>query len=242
MEKVEDMKAKKKHDEELAQLDNQLYGGHSIMLKLKSNAGIIMIILTFMQQMTGINPVSVYGHQVAKNSVESVRYMVPSIINTIQLVGTLKSSYLLHHYGRKHLFVYGSLGIAISLMILYFGLVIQDVNKGLGTFLVLFGLSLFSYIFGMTIAPCTWLYLSEIVDPELMPYAVISNRFTAFVSVLTFPILTSDVFGGDSSPIFLFFATLMLIYFWFTRKYLIETKGKEEKQIRLEFKEMRWKN
>ena len=95
------MKAKKKHDEELAQLDNQLYGGHSIMLKLKSNAGIIMIILTVMQQMTGITPVSIYGHQIAKNSVESVRYMVPSIINSIQLVGTLKSSYLLHHYGRK---------------------------------------------------------------------------------------------------------------------------------------------
>ena len=66
-----------------------------------------------------------------------------------------------------------------------------------------------------------------------MPYAVISNRFTAFLSVLMFPIIASDVFGGDSSPLFLFFATLMLIYFWFSKKYLIETKGKEEKQIRL---------
>lgn len=129
--------------------------------------------------------------------------------------------------------MYGSLGIAISLIVLYSGLVIQDVNNGLGTFLVLFGLSLFSYIFGMTIAPCTWLYISEIIDPEVMPYAVISNRFTAFLSVLMFPIIASDVFGGDSSPLFLFFATLMLIYFWFSKKYLIETKGKEEKQIRL---------
>ena len=129
--------------------------------------------------------------------------------------------------------MYGSLGIAISLIVLYFGLVIQDVNNGLGTFLVLFGLSLFSYIFGMTIAPCTWLYISEIIDPEVMPYAVISNRFTAFLSVLMFPIIASDVFGGDSSPLFLFFATLMLIYFWFSKKYLIETKGKEEKQIHL---------
>lgn len=165
MEKIEDMKAKKKHDEELAELDNQLYGGHSIMLKLKSNAGIVVIIITIMQQMTGINPVSIYGHQIAKNSVESVRYMVPSIINSIQLVGTLKSSYLLHHYGRKQLFVYGSLGLAISLMVLYFGLVIQGSNLSLGTFLVLLGLGLFSYIFGMTIAPCTWLYISEIIDP-----------------------------------------------------------------------------
>lgn len=135
------------------------------MLKLKSNAGIIMIILAVMQQMTGVNPVSIYGHQIAKKSVESVRYMVPSIINSIQLVGTLKSSYLLHHYGRKHLFVYGSLGIATSLIILYFGLIIQDANQGLGTILVLVGLSLFSYLFGMTIAPCTWLYISEIIDP-----------------------------------------------------------------------------
>jgi SP family sugar:H+ symporter-like MFS transporter len=160
MEKIEDFKSKQIHDKEMSELDNQFYGGHSILLKFKSNAGIIALIISTMQQLTGINPISLYGYQVAKDSIESIRELVPSIINSIQLVGTIKSSFLLHRYGRKDLFVYGSLGLSISLMILFVGLIIQGISNGFGTFLVLLGLCMFSLIFGMTIAPCTWLYIS----------------------------------------------------------------------------------
>lgn len=118
-----------------------------------------------MQQLSGINPISIYGYEIAKKSIESIRYLVPSIINGIQLLGTIKASYLLYRYGRKDLFVYGCLGMSFSLLSIFFGLIIQDLSNGMGTFLILLGLGLFSSVFGMTIAPCTWLYITEIVDP-----------------------------------------------------------------------------
>jgi hypothetical protein len=141
-------------------LDSQLYGGHSILQKLKSNAGIISVIIAVMQQLSGVNPISIYGSQVAKDSVESIRELVPSIINGIQFLGTIKASYLLHRFGRKDLFVYGSLGMSITLITLYVGLLIQEYSNGVGTFFILCGLSSFSLVFGMTIAPCNWLYIS----------------------------------------------------------------------------------
>lgn len=55
--------------------------------------------------------------------------------------------------------------MSISLFILYVGLQVQSYFNYLGTLMVLSGLSLFSLIFGATIAPCNWLYISEIVDP-----------------------------------------------------------------------------
>lgn len=152
--------------------------------------------------------------------------MVPSIINTIQAVGTIKSSYLLHRYGRKDLVIFGSLGISLSLIVLSVGLFMQSFSNSLGTFLILLGLGAFSYIFGMTIAPCTWILISEIVDPEVMPYTVAANRLSAFMSQLLFPIITVNVLGGDCTILFLFFALLMMIYYYFCRRYLIETKGK----------------
>ena len=98
---------------------------------------------------------------------------------------------------------------------------IQNILNGLGTFLVLIGLGGFSITFGMTIGPCTWLYISEIADPEVLPYAAASNRLAAVFSITFFPIITVSLMNGDCTFLFLFFALVMLYFSSFYNRYLI---------------------
>jgi len=70
----------------------------------------------------------------------------------------------------------------------------------------------------------------------LIPYGAMANRLSAFLSIMLFPIITNNILGGDCSVLFLFFAILMYLYSKFCQRNLIETKGKEEKEIRKEIK------
>lgn len=126
--------------------------------------------------------------------------------------------------------------MGIFLLFIFVGLMIQPLSNNFGTIIIIIGLMAFSLIFGMSIGPVTWLYVSQVVDPELIPYGAIANRFTAFLSILLFPIITNNILDGDCSMLFLFFAILMYLYNRFCHINLIETKGKEEKQIRKEIK------
>jgi MFS family permease len=146
---------------------------------------------------------------------------MPTIVNSVQLFGTLNSSYLLSKYGRKDLFILGGYGMSISLFAIFLGLMIQDSLNGLGTFLILVGLGACSIVFGMTIGPCTWLYISEIADPEVVPYAAALNRLAAVLSITLFPIVTASLLNGDCNFIFLFFSAIMLYFSFFYKKYLI---------------------
>ena len=125
----------------------------------------MVLIVGAMQQLSGMNVVSLYGCEIAKDSIQSVRLLVPSLINSIQLLGAINSSYLLHRYGRRDLFVKGSLGLSMTMFAIFIGLSLQHFFNELGTFIILLGLSLFSIMFGMTLGPCTWLYLAETADP-----------------------------------------------------------------------------
>jgi hypothetical protein len=59
-----------------------------------------------------------------------------------------------------------------------------------------------------------------------MPYTAAANRLSAFLSILLFPIVTSNILNGDSSPLFIFFSALMYGNYVFCSRYIIETKGK----------------
>lgn len=111
--------------------------------------------------------------------------------------------------------------MCVSLFSIFLGLMIQDSLNGLGTFMILVGLGVVSISFGMTIGPCTWLYISEVADPEVVPYAAALNRLAAVLSITLFPIITGSLLNGECTFIFLFFAAVMLYFSSFYKKYLI---------------------
>jgi len=61
--------------------------------------------------------------------------------------------------------VYGSIIVASSLFCISLGLIIQTISINLGTLITLVGLVGLGMGFGITFAPSTLVYISEIVDP-----------------------------------------------------------------------------
>jgi hypothetical protein len=112
------------------------------------------------------------------------------LVNCIGLFSTLLSSYTLHNYGRKDLLSKGNILLGISTLLVTVGLIIQANYNFFGTVIIVTGLCLFSLVFGVSVGPTVWLYMSEVADLEVMPYAICFNRFIAFLTIALFPYLT----------------------------------------------------
>lgn len=72
---------------------------------------------------------------------------------------------MLSLYGRKDLFVHGSKWMGIFLLAIFVGLMIQPFANSFGTIIIIIALMVYSLIFGMSVGPVTWLYVSEVLDP-----------------------------------------------------------------------------
>lgn len=95
------------------------------------------------------------------------------------------------------------------------------------------GLVIFMANFGLSLGPIVWLYIPEIVEPEVVPFSTLSNWASAAIVMILFPIMIDKL--GNSGPLFLFFALWSLASFCLNQRLVIETKGKTEKQIYSEF-------
>jgi len=54
--------------------------------------------------------------------------------------------------------------MGISTLFVTIGLASQTNFSFIGVFLILSGLCLFSFVFGISVGPTTWLYMSEVAD------------------------------------------------------------------------------
>jgi hypothetical protein len=97
--------------------------------------------------------------------------------------------------------------------------------------MIIFGLFIFMAIFGMTLGPVVWLYIPEIVNPKVIPVSTMFNWIANLLIVLLFPIIRSSLPGQNPAMMFVFFGAWCMASFFFNAKFLIETKGKKEKEI-----------
>ena len=81
--------------------------------------------------------------------------------------------------------------------------------------------------FGVSLGPVVWLYIPEIVEPEIIPFSTLANWTAASVVVITFPILSKAF--GTPVPLFIFFAVWSYTSVWVNRRWLVETQNKNEK-------------
>ena len=135
--------------------------------------------------------------------------------------------------------VYGGVGIAFFLGVLGYDFSIfnlEDVENNSTMSKLLFPLMLvcIRITFSLTLGPVVWLYITEIVQPNIVPIAVFLNWLTVSLVNTFFPIFT-EIFGGNPSKIFYFFGSYVLISTIVNKWLLIETANKTEEEIRLEF-------
>jgi len=190
---------------------------------------IIGVALAVFQQWCGINTVFNYAEEIFTAAGYGVSDTLFNIVITgsVNLIFTLVAMFTVDKWGRKKLMVMGSIGLAVTYILLgsafYFQL------KGIAVLsLVVIAIS----IYAMSLAPITWVILSEIFPNRIrgaaMAMATFALWIACFILTYTFPLLNKS-FGAAGT--FWVYAGICLLGFIFILKKLPETKGKSLEEI-----------
>lgn len=190
---------------------------------------VLGIVLAVFQQWCGINVIFNYAEEIFTSAGYSVNDMLFNIVitGTVNLVFTLLAMRMVDSWGRRKLMLLGSAGLAVIYFMLgtsyFFEL------KGLAI-LVLVMVAIATY--AMTLAPITWVILSEIFPNSIrgaaMAIATTALWIACFVLTYTFPILNKML---NASGTFWLYAFICFSGFLFIMKKLPETKGKSLEEI-----------
>jgi sugar porter (SP) family MFS transporter len=193
-------------------------------------AVLIGIGLAVFQQLCGINVVFNYTPRIFESiGVSQDNQLLQTVfIGIVNLVFTILAMLLVDKLGRKPLMLIGS----SSLFFLYL-IVVQMLGAG-STTVSWFLLSAIG-VYAMSLAPVTWVLISEIFPNKIrgvaISVAVLSLWAAYFILVFTFPILFDKL--GDKT--FYIYSAVCLIGFVFIYYKVKETKGRTLEELEMVF-------
>jgi len=192
---------------------------------------VLMIGLTLavLQQWCGINVIFNYAQDVFSAAGYTLSNIFFNIVITgvVMCIFTFVAIAVVEHMGRRRLMLLGCAGLAILYVIL--GMLYFEHEHGL-PLLVLVVAALACY--AMTLAPITWVILSEIF-PNDVRGACMATCTTAlwaacFVLTYTFPLLNSSL---GTAKTFWIYSAICAAGFLFVLRYLPETRQKTLEEI-----------
>ncbi len=200
----------------------------------KSLAPVLMlgIVLAVFQQWCGINVIFNYAEEVFSNAGYGISGTLFNIVLTgsVSLLFTVISMFLVDRWGRKGLMLTGAGGLAIVYVIMATGYFMH-----IQGFFMLFWVVAAISIYTLTLAPITWVLLSEIfpnkVRGQAMSVATLALWTACLILTISFPIL-NKAFG--SSGTFGLYSIICVAGFFYLLKMLPETKGKSLEKIEME--------
>jgi MFS transporter, SP family, arabinose:H+ symporter len=195
---------------------------------------LIGMFLAVFVQMTGINTVIDYApailEKVGLAVGDALFYTIG--IGIVNFVFTWVAVIFIDRIGRKKLYLIGSAGMAVSMVLLSVAFSAPEING----ILVLILMFLFLSFFTGCIGPVFWTLVSEIFPNRArgvgMSVAVLTNWVFNWLVVFLFPWMLTNL-GG--TIVYGFLAVMGLIQFIITKMYVPETKGKTLEEI-----EMMW--
>jgi len=153
------------------------------------------------------------------------------------LIGTTLVLKLIDFYGRRSLLLFGSFTIGITLNIAGIVTLIQTTETG--EMIVVILILVYIFLFSVSFGPISWVYAAEIMEDKGLSLFSSFNWFYLLVISICMPFLinaiTSDeklVFMKNTGYIFIFFANVTLLSFFYILVSLKETQGKSRQQIR----------
>lgn len=157
----------------------------------------------------------------------SLEKIFPVFLNFSGFLGTIVSIVILKWFGRKGALVYGGIAIGLFLFIIGYDFSIFDLdnvesNPTWSKLLFPFMLICIRITFSLTLGPVVWLYITEIVQPNIVPISIFLNWLTVSLVNTFFPIFT-HIFGGNPSKIFYFFGLYLFIGTALNKWMLVET-------------------
>jgi SP family xylose:H+ symportor-like MFS transporter len=205
------------------------------------------IMLSVFQQFVGINVVLYYAGNIFRNMGASTdsSLLQTIIVGAVNLAFTVVAILTVDKYGRKPLMIIGSLGMAISMILLGFTFFLGQSGGALTTgqgYAALAFMLLYTAAFAMSWGPVCWVLLAEIFPNSIraaLSIAVAAQWIANWVVSLTFPMMNDNVWlteqfnHGFSYWIYGIMGILSAVFMW---KFVPETKGKT-----LEEMEKLWK-
>ena len=198
---------------------------------------IIGSFLSIMQQFTGINAVLYYGGDIFEKALGYGQEDILSqqiLLGAVNFAFTFIAMYSVDKWGRKPLILFGCYGMLLGFILLGGSLYLDMVGL-----VSLIGVLMFIGSFAFSMGPVTWVLLSEMFPNNVRSIAMSiavalqwgANAFVTFI----FPIMAeseANVNGvWNKSLPYAFFSVCIIVIIVFTKKYIIETKGKTLEEL-----------
>jgi sugar porter (SP) family MFS transporter len=197
--------------------------------KAVRQAVVMGITLAVFQQFCGINVVFNYTSTIFESVGANLnRQLFETVsIGIVNLVFTLLAMWQVDKLGRRPLMLAGSLGLSVLYIVLAVALQ-NHFPAGLVSIFVLLAISTYA----MSLAPVTWVLISEIFPNKIRgvasSVAIVSLWGAYFILVFTFPILAKKL--GTYGPFYLY-AGICFLGFLFVKARVKETKGQTLEEL-----------
>jgi SP family xylose:H+ symportor-like MFS transporter len=195
------------------------------------------IMLSVFQQFVGINVVLYYAGNIFRNMGASTdsSLLQTIIVGAVNLAFTVVAIMTVDKYGRKPLMIIGSIGMAVSMILLGFTFFMGQTGGMLTPaqgYAALAFMLIYTAAFAMSWGPVCWVLLAEIFPNSIraaLSIAVAAQWIANWIVSLTFPMMNDNIWltekfnHGFSYWIYGIMGILSAIFVW---KMVPETKGK----------------
>jgi sugar porter (SP) family MFS transporter len=196
---------------------------------------VIGLVVGILQQITGINSVLAYATVIFERlgdtgSPSHASFVQTLLVGLVNLIATVLALLLIDRVGRRPLFIAGSAGIAVSLLVTAFGF--RAAEGDVNSLWVLGGLLGFVAFFAVSLGPGLWVLLSEIFPNRIRATAIsfvgLVNSSVCVLVQFVFPWQMKNL-GGELT--FLIYAVFAFAGLVLLVKVMPETRGRSLEQL-----------
>lgn len=206
---------------------------HRVTLATKGMAFVLFlgIMLSIFQQITGINAILYYGAEIFSNALgygpeDALKQQL--WLGAVNLVFTFVAIFTVDRWGRKPLFLIGTVGMCLGLSVMAWTIYSQQLG-----ILSLISVLVFIGSFAMSMGPVVWVMLAEMFPNSIrsvaMSIAVAAQWLFNAIVANSFPVINGSTLNHEGFNgalpyiIFAFFCVVTMVFVW---RLVPETKGK----------------
>jgi sugar porter (SP) family MFS transporter len=188
------------------------------------------VLLAVFNQLSGINVIMYYAPMIfMKTGLATDVAMLNTVaVGVTNLLLTVVAMFFIDRFGRKTLLLIGAVGMCLSLAGAAWNFY-SNASGGVGILVCIIG---FIASFAFSQGAVIWVFLSEIFPNKVRAKGQALGSFTHWIMnaiiAWTFPTVLTQLGGGNA---FMFFAVMMIPFFFFVWKMMPETKGKSLEEL-----------
>lgn len=189
------------------------------------------VLLAVFNQLSGINVIMYYAPMIFEKAGASTNSaMLQAVaVGVTNMLFTIVAMFFIDKLGRKTLLLIGAVGMFFSLGGAALHYYFENLFSGVGVVIFIVG---FIAFFAFSQGAVIWVFLAEIFPNKIRAKGQALGSFTHWIMNaligLIFPIMLSTLGGGT---VFMFFAVMMIPFFFFVWKMMPETKGKSLEEL-----------